>query len=325
MTDTWEVLALQSTGAIGATRGESIQTLWSGYGEIFRVYLQGADIPGLIVKHVAPNHRGTDHPRGWSSDFATARKMRSYQIEQQWYKSWGNQCNDQCRIAGCYTTHNVEEQSWLLLEDLDSSGFPVRNETLDFDSAAVCIDWLAHFHATFLRQRPTGLWSIGTYWHLDTRPDEFNAMPEGKLRENARKIDQILSQCKYQTLVHGDAKVANFCFSRNNKQAAMVDFQYAGGGCGMKDVAYFIGSCLDENQCDLLAPKLLDRYFEVLGVACQPLNINFNELEDEWRRVYPLAWTDFYRFLAGWMPAHKKIHHYTKSMAEQSFRALATL
>ena len=29
-----------------------------------------------------------------------------------------------------------------------------------------------HFHASFLNEAPDGLWPVGTYWHLETRPDE---------------------------------------------------------------------------------------------------------------------------------------------------------
>ena len=34
----------KATGATSARRGERIQSLWSGYGELFRVELTGADV-----------------------------------------------------------------------------------------------------------------------------------------------------------------------------------------------------------------------------------------------------------------------------------------
>jgi thiamine kinase-like enzyme len=67
------------------------------------------------------------------------------------------------------------------------------------------------------------------------------------LKEAAPVIDEKLNTCAYKTFVHGDAKLANFCFAPDG-QVAGVDFQYVGGGCGMKDVAYFIGSCLNEKD-----------------------------------------------------------------------------
>jgi len=44
--------------------------------------------------------------------------------------------------------------------------------------------------------------------------------------------------------------------------------------------------------------------------------ISWQALETEWRKMYPVAWTDFYRFLLGWMPTHYKINSYTERLAE---------
>ena len=76
-----------------------------------------------------------------------------------------------------------------------------------------CLFWLATFHATFMNNSAEGLWDVGTYWHLATRPDELASMEDGKLKNAAAAIDQMLNNCKFQTLVHGDAKLANFCFA----------------------------------------------------------------------------------------------------------------
>ena len=64
--------------------------------------------------------------------------------------------------------------------------------------------------------------------------------------------------CKFKTIVHGDAKLANFCFSHDLSNVAAVDFQYVGGGCGMKDVAYFLGSCLNDQELRTTENELLD-------------------------------------------------------------------
>ena len=313
----WKTLACQATGASTAEVVESVQTLWSGYGEIFRATLIDGLPHSLIVKHVAPP---TDdhHPRGWQSDFATRRKLKSYQVEANWYLHWSKLCTDQCRVPVCYGADQHGHQSWLLLEDLDAAGYPLRYGNLSASQASECLKWLASFHATFLNTQADNLWPIGSYWHLDTRPDEFSAMEEGPLREYAHQIDAMLNHCQFKTLVHGDAKVANFCFAENSAVAA-VDFQYIGGGCGMKDVAYFIGSCFDESQCEKYAQSLLDGYFDNLQNALHSQAKGFAEfalLEEEWRNLYPVAWTDFHRFLLGWMPTHQKIHRYTEKMTE---------
>jgi len=83
----------------------------------------------------------------------------------------------------------------------------------------------------------------------------------------------------------------------------------------MKDVAYFFGSCFDEDECQRHIPPLLDYYFEILTEAVDASAIDVLALEREWRELFAPAWTDFYRFLNGWMPGHKKVHRYTKELA----------
>ena len=187
-----------------------------------------------------------------------------------------------------------------------------------------CLSWLAGFHATFMGERPDGLWATGTYWHLATRPDEFDVLEDGPLKAAAVTIDRLLANSPFQTFVHGDAKLANFCFGADGRQAAAVDFQYVGGGCGMKDVAYFIGSCLDEGDSERMSPDLLDRYFELLGDALERSGkaLDFAALEEDWRALYPVAWTDFYRFLQGWSPGHWKLHRYSERLAGEVLEVL---
>jgi len=45
--------------------------------------------------------------------------------------------------------------------------------------------WLANFHAAFMGEQPAELWTIGTYWHLATRPDEFDALDDSPLKAAA--------------------------------------------------------------------------------------------------------------------------------------------
>jgi len=207
----------------------------------------------------------------------------------------------------------------MVLEDLDAAGFPLRRSTLDPDAVRLCLYWLASFHATFMGAEPAGLWPTGTYWHLATRPDELAVTEDEKLRDAAPVIDSMLGNAHYKTLVHGDAKLANFCFSADSGSVAAVDFQYVGGGCGMKDVAYFLGSCLDDKEHEQFEAHLLDDYFAALKSALtdRQSDVDQDALEKEWRELFPVAQTDFYRFLAGWMPTHWKINDYNKQVARE--------
>lgn len=301
---------------------EVVQSLWSGYGEIVRYLVDGADFNRIIVKHVKfPN--SSNHPRGWNTDFSHQRKLKSYEVETAWYEKYSSQCDDSCRIPKCYHVETSKDEVLIVLEDLNESGFDLRKTSVSINDMHVCLTWLANFHAAFLMKKSDGLWNVGTYWHLDTRPDELEVMDDPLLKEAAPLVDNKLNSAKYLSLVHGDAKLANFCFSVNNSVAA-VDFQYVGGGCGMKDVAYFIGSCIYEEECKQYEEPLLNHYFAALKEALKGDNshIDFNELEKEWRALYPYAWTDFHRFLKGWSPDHWKINSYSERMARKVIKEL---
>lgn len=318
----WEQLIIEQTEATGVERGDSIQSLWSGFGEIFRVHLQPAELGTLIVKHISPGAAGS-HPRGWGTDRSTQRKLRSYEVESHWYADWGPQLQGfDCRIPKCFGVASDGDERWILLEDLDAAGFPQRHSRLNVVTAIPCVRWLANFHSAFLGRDPDGLWPVGTYWHLETRPDEYATMQDGPLKKAAEQLDAMLSGCEFQTILHGDAKVANFCFSDSGEAVAAVDFQYVGGGCGMKDVAYFLGSCFDESQCERWVPQLLDEYFTHLRTAITDGSVDLDRLESQWRDLFAPAWTDFHRFLIGWVPTHPKLHRYTRSLTDQTLSKL---
>lgn len=284
---------------------EHVQELWSGYGTLKRLFLDNGS--SVILKEIEyPTVQ--DHPRGWSTNISDERKRKSYQIEQNWYEGLSQKLDDRTKVPALI--HNQKGDTIaILIEDLNASGFDLRHLSLNLDGVKRVLEWLARFHATFIGVEPEGLWPKGTYWHLDTRPDEYVIMQSGWLKENAKRIDEALNITKYKTIVHGDAKLANFCFS-NQMEIAAVDFQYVGGGCGMKDVAYFVSSCLSEDESMRYEAELLDCYFNELRVNIS--NEMADELEEEWRKLYPVAWADFVRFLQGWAPDHYKLNSYSQ-------------
>lgn len=312
---------------------QDIQSLWSGYGKIMRYGLKGGDRDRVVVKHVKlPNQR--HHPRGWNTNRSHQRKVKSYQVESAWYRDWSHACDDSCRVPLCLALESDDDEFLMVFEDLDASGFPVRKHSVSLDEMKVCLRWLANFHATFMGQTPSGLWPQGTYWHLETRPDELAVLDDGELKQAAEKIDEQLRTARYQTFVHGDAKLANFCFSdahssnsrlsEKGVHVAAVDFQYVGGGCGMKDVAYFVGSCLHEEDCERYEVVLLDDYFTALKGALESRNstLDFDDIQQEWHALYPVAWTDFHRFVKGWSPGHWKVHSYSERIAREVIKKL---
>ena len=318
MNDHFKDTILSATGATGLFLIEEIQSLWSGYGSIVRYGLEGSKLDRVVVKHVRMPDGG-GHPRGWDTDFSHQRKVKSYQVETAWYKDWAEKCDDGCRIPHCLALETYGDEVLMVMEDLDAAGFSGRCSSVTWNEISACLSWLANFHATYLGEKPGDLWQVGTYWHLDTRPDELEIMEDKALKQAAPVIDKKLNNARYLTLIHGDAKLANFCFSPDGKKVAAVDFQYIGGGCGMKDVAYFVGSCLYEEDCERLENKLLDFYFAELRKALKQhdSNIDADELEREWRELYPVAWTDFHRFLKGWSPGHWKINSYSERLTRE--------
>jgi hypothetical protein len=303
-------IILQCTGSSSVIEKEMIQELWSGYGKIMRVGLENAPVESVVVKHVQlPTY--SNHPRGWNTDIGHQRKVKSYQVETNWYETYSQL--SAARLPQCLAIETQDDEVLMVLEDLDLAGYPLRKRTVTWEEIAECLGWLAQFHASYLGEVPDGLWEVGTYWHLATRPQELAALDDRRLKEAAPLIDHKLSTCVYKTFVHGDAKLANFCFDKGGKVAGL-DFQYVGGGCGMKDVAYFIGSCLNEGECERLEAQILDTYFEHLQ---SQLDIRNDLLEKEWRTLYRVAWADFHRFLKGWSPGHWKINSYSERVTAE--------
>ena len=343
-------IVLRATQATTIAKTTQVQSLWSGYGAIYRVALVGSDHPSVVVKSVDVSQPGSQ-PRGWNTDRSHQRKIRSYRVEMCWYQEWASQTDNSCRVPiplfvegqRSSDDHCQEELTldpagdhfFFVLEDLDASGFFRRCQRPSIETVRVGLRWLANFHARFLHpdsseKHPGGLWPEGTYWHLATRPDELAAMPTShSLRKAAEKLDHRLRAAQYRTLIHGDAKVANLCFSNNLHEVAAVDFQYIGGGCGMKDFAYFVGSCLNEDECEEHVFGLLDDYFAVFRPAAErysSLNgltmIDPIAVESEWRELFPIAWADFNRFLLGWCPGHPKLHRFSQAMTDLALESV---
>lgn len=308
----------RATGAREVFEIGDIQSLWDGYGVLSRYGLEGADVESIVVKYIRPPVGKGKVSRN-TQDRSHRRKMKSYAVESVWYRDYAPECGEDCRVPQCLAIESGKHEQLMLLEDIDAAGFGKRRQSLTLAECGPCLRWLASFHASFLQRPPEGLWKVGTYWHLDTRPEELKALNDEPLRKAAPKIDQRLKSATYQTLVHGDAKLANFCFSPDGERVAAVDFQYAGAGCGMKDVAYFLLSCFSEAECDQLEAQVLESYFSFLVAALsnkQP-QMDAGAIEEEWRELFPYAVADFYRFFKGWAPGCSDSNGYCEQVTQR--------
>jgi ASC-1-like (ASCH) protein len=276
-----------------------IQSLWSGYGEIWRVRVDGKAMVAKVVNAT----------KGDDCDIGHQRKLHSYQVEYDWYTKYARKCP--CRIPKpVYLQGSPSDQAWLfVLEDLSAAGFPERRKTPSVEEIQHSLHWLATFHAHYLGREPNSLWPQGSYWRLETREKEWQSMKDLQLKSAASLIDASLSAAHYQSLIHGDAKLANICFGSGGaaagQQVAFVDFQYVGGGIGVQDVAYLLSYCYAERDLSHHANDMLNFYWNALAQQLrqrQVSDIRIACVLSEWRYLFPLAFADYLRFLNGWAP-----------------------
>ncbi|MCH2107916.1 MAG: ecdysteroid 22-kinase family protein [Polyangiaceae bacterium] len=329
----------QHLGASQVHTPEPLQSLWSGYGKIWRLPLDGLSFPSVIVKQINPpggasGLESAAHPRGWGGTLSHQRKLYSYGVEMRFYEYLQQAPISRSTPARVPEPLYLKESpaGWLfVLEDLDASGFAKRTSAPSQQEVRACLRWLARFHARHMEQQPQGLWAQGNYWHLSTRPDELRAMGDSPLKAAAASIDAKLKGARFQTWIHGDAKIANFCLPEDWLQeveeeigVAAVDFQYVGAGAGIVDIAYFFSSIWNDEGCEKYVPEALDYYFDALVQELpQWSQADWQALEKEWRFLYPFAWADFLRFLEGWAPAHGKIHPYSQRLTAEALAKLS--
>lgn len=123
MKQEYQDLVLRVCGAASLRVGATIQTLWSGYGEIVRLHLEGCERPSVVVKHVK-FPEDVDHLGGWNTDRSHNRKVRSYQVETHWYQNYST--NQSCRMPACLAACSHGDEMLIVLEDLDVAGFDQR-------------------------------------------------------------------------------------------------------------------------------------------------------------------------------------------------------
>ncbi|MEM7298399.1 MAG: hypothetical protein AAF391_09060 [Bacteroidota bacterium] len=118
-----ELLKISSADEVKGS--QSVQTLWSGYGELVRYHLAGGKHSSLIVKDIRlPKVQG--HPRGWNTDYSHQRKLKSYQVETCWYQNYASKTNEDCRVPRVFKVAKTSSTILIIMEDLNASGYDVR-------------------------------------------------------------------------------------------------------------------------------------------------------------------------------------------------------
>lgn len=150
-------------------------------------------------------------------------------------------------------------------------------------------------------------------------------MAPGRLQDFAAPISDRLRSARWQTLVHGDAKLANFCFREAEAPIALsdvaaVDFQYAGGGPGVRDVVYLVISAFGGRDLAVCGARVYEGYFAELRVAAVEMGFSVAEAEEvaaEWQGLVSWAVADFSRFISGWTAGHWDVYDHVHSETER--------
>ncbi|GAB4815396.1 hypothetical protein N2152v2_002442 [Parachlorella kessleri] len=316
-----QLVSRASEGCLEAVRASRLTSLWAGYGSIYGVEAagEGGQEQSLVVKQVAPpaHETGVSH----------SRKLHSYQVEAYFYQ----------HLAPCLAGHPTCHlpRPLLVQSSLNSTGgsmslvltdlrpqFPRHVGSLDLQHARAVLAWLAAFHAEFWEQ-PTPQevqeeWeSMGGEWR--------------ELQQAAHQIDRLLqgyqpdgsTSTQFRTLTHGDVKAENILFAPQVAgqplQCAAYDFQYCGGGFGVKDVVYLLASSVDAAVVQQHEPALLEYYHSELVGRLGPEKGEAYTAE-VMAQHYALALLDYVRFMAGWgfwgnvSWAKKKARQYLKEL-----------
>lgn len=276
--------------SVASVQVSHIQRLWGGMGAVLEVLAQTASgaTATVIVKHI-------EVPSYAALSFGDERKRLSYQCEAKFFETTAAELRT---VAGCHVPAGllVDQSDDGFKLNIVMSRLPKRNTPkplpkpedtsggrqqgefssesdepdntnteLSADETASAVDFIARLHGhTWGCSRAEafvarGLQPQGSYWYLDTRLDEWEAMPqrgwEGRLRRAARAIDQCLAEGMHQCIVHGDTKADNMIFD-DAATVSMCDFQYCGRANPMKDLAYLL-CCASESGC---SPATSERY-----------------------------------------------------------------
>jgi len=173
----------------------------------------------------------------------------------------------------------------IVMEDLAHLENADHLEGLSIDRVHAVLDELARFHAWGWDMKPpatnnpaflpiddarmAGLFTVGTTagWPIYLEHGRASA-PDGLaalIQEYAMLASGLLGELtEPATLVNGDLRADNLFFSDAGPHVT-VDYQFAGRGCGIWDVAYLVGQGLTPEERNGQERELVTRYLEILS------------------------------------------------------------
>ena len=322
----------------------TICSLWAGMGHIYKIDIpqknsnnnkkialrksstsDNTSIMTVIIKHIILPKNSSNQT------LSNRRKTDSYYVEANFYEQLAPLLIATYNVSvpipylierpNTYTVENtsVSKETWSKNEIIIAMSYIENDRTKTYSrkhQRDAVLTWLANFHAVFWGTdkadeaiRTFGLQPEGSYWYLNTRPDEHDEMSNtgwiGRLKLAARAIaDYLQHRDVYQCIIHGDAKEANIMYtttpSANNNatccMATFCDFQYCGKGSFTKDLVYYLMR-FDDNDDDNMDDAI---EFYLVHLAKQlPPTIAAPTLEDL-QISLSLAYCDLYRFMIGW-------------------------
>ncbi len=287
ITAEWLTETLREGGHLPQGRVREVELSTDGIGigyisETVRVIptYEGADgsAPASLVAKVPVSVDFPAYLHAWAA--------QAVETELHFYPHAGNDCA--ARVPRCYGAAHEGWRSYaLLLEDL--SGFESRSQmdSCPPERAAAIVTMLAALHAQWWESERLRE-AAATWLPSSARQSELNTelveggwepfaqrivprvdpafLPVGE--RLAREFSGIFERgaASAATLVHGDFRIENFLFGEagSDDEVVFLDWQLAGYGSGLRDLAYFISQGFDPETRRAIEDDLLTRYHRAL-------------------------------------------------------------
>ena len=125
---------------------ESIQTLWSGYGELYRIKTFSDTQTSLIVKSVHLPNRQRTHEAG-AVNSVTKEKYGPMRSRAPGIEISHRILRASARCRPFFTLTHTSMDFYSCSPDLDAAGYSARPTSLENKDLTPYLSWLATFHA----------------------------------------------------------------------------------------------------------------------------------------------------------------------------------